>query len=173
MLRNIVWQAGWVALSKDLVYGGGPRFETHRLHKKKFNIPQTRCHVAAHAWATWHHTTCKKLAMHLNLIRPRVTQFSNQNFPCHLSKSSDTSPTMCEVVPFHVSMYGLYELYSQQFFFPIWKIEQNAISHSSDVHLTSFEMSLVRANETDAPICFEVIMITLIFGLKFYPWSRF
>jgi hypothetical protein len=66
-------------------------------------------------------------------------------------------------------MYGLYGLYSQQFFLPVWQIEQNVISHSSDVRLNPFEVRWVRDDEAYAPVCFEVIPNTLIFGLNLTP----
>jgi hypothetical protein len=59
------------------------------------------------------------------------------------------------------------------FFLPVWQIEQNVISHSSDVRLTPFEVRWVRDDEAYAPVHFEAILNTLIFGLNFDPWSRF
>jgi hypothetical protein len=48
-------------------------------------------------------------------------------------------------------------------FLPVWKIEQNVISHSSNVCLTLFEVRWVRDDEAYTPIQFEAILSTFNF----------
>jgi hypothetical protein len=43
------------------------------------------CHVAAHDWATWHHTTCQKMTRVSNLIHPPVCHIACPvSMPTHL-----------------------------------------------------------------------------------------
>jgi hypothetical protein len=44
------------------------------------------------------------------------TKFVHQHATCQLSKSYDMSPATCEAVPYHVSMYGLYDCTVSNFF---------------------------------------------------------
>jgi hypothetical protein len=117
-------------------------------NKVLYKQPITRCHVAAHDWATWHHTT--------NQILPRVTM----SF-IHICQLSATQPC-------HVS-YGLprqqpYGLYSQHpFFLLVCHFEQNAISLAPDVHLNPNELRWVCNDEAYTPVRFEAIPSTLNF----------
>jgi hypothetical protein len=87
-----------------------------------------------------------------------------------LVKSADMSHAMCEVRPYHIITCTDCTINE---FLPIWQIEQNAISHSSDVRLTQLEVCWVRDDEDYAPVHFEVILNTFIFGPKVDPWSKF
>jgi hypothetical protein len=55
-------------------------------------------------------------------------------------------------------------------FLPVWQIEQNVISHSSDVCLNPFELHWVRDDEAYAPVRFEAILSTLNFEQNLIPW---
>jgi hypothetical protein len=139
-------------------------FNSHRLHinftpniKVPHGSPRLG-HVAPYQFAT---------------MMPRVRKSIH---PCVLPKlfsnSTPTTSTSC-----HVSCTALprqlYGLYKSTIFLPVWQIEQNMISHSSDVRLNPFKVRWVHEDEAYAPICFEAISNTLIFGLNFDPWSRF
>jgi hypothetical protein len=118
-----------MAFEKNFHARGGCGVEFSGLHKILNNQRITRCHVAAHVWATWHRTT-------------------NQN--CHVSSNdsielfhvNDNSLT-CQIsiiprrLPYQriVMTRRLYRLYSQHFFLHVWRFEQIMISLSSDVHL--------------------------------------
>jgi hypothetical protein len=54
-------------------------------------------------------------------------------------------------------------------FLPVWQIEKNAISHSSDVRLNPFELRWVRDDEAYAPVRFETILSTLNFEQNLIP----
>jgi hypothetical protein len=58
-------------------------------------------------------------------------------------------------------------------FLPVWRIEQIAITFAPDVRLRRNELRWVRDDEGYKPICFEAILRTFIFEVKFDPWSRF
>jgi hypothetical protein len=135
------------------VTGSNPVDSNKILYKQ----PITRCHVAAHDWATWHHTT--------NQILPRVTMSFIHIFqlfsthPCHVSYG----------LPCQQS-YRLYELYSQHsLFLPVCHFEQNVISLAPDVRLNPNELHWVCNDEAYAPDQFEVILSTLNFLAKFDP----
>jgi hypothetical protein len=71
-------------------------------------------------------------------------------------------------------LYGLYGLPSQHpIFFPIWQFEQITISLAPDVRLRQNELRWVHDDEGYALVHFGEIPRTLIFELKFDPWSRF
>ena len=59
-IRNTVWASGSPHSTKAWNHRGGPGFDPHGLHKILNNKPLSimGCHVAAHDWATWHHTIC-------------------------------------------------------------------------------------------------------------------
>jgi hypothetical protein len=128
--------------------------------------------VAAHDWATWHHTIRQLNATCQQSIHPRV-----------LPTMPTTSTATCESYPTTSSCmdlpcqhpYGLYGLHSQRpFFLPVWRFEQIAISLAPDVCLRRNELRWVHDDEGYALVRFEVIPRTLlIFELKFDPWSRF
>jgi hypothetical protein len=89
------WQGG---LAKALHGGGGPGFESHGLHKNFEQQTKTKpikgCHVAAHDWATWHHTICQKC---------HVSQYDSPN--CQPIKLPHHLPHQ-HVRSSHISMYG-------------------------------------------------------------------
>jgi hypothetical protein len=79
----------------------------------------------------------------------------------------------CHVGCMATATSAVWTVQSTNVFLPVWKIKQIAISNSSDVHLSLFKVHWVSDNEAYAPVHFEAIPNTLIFGLNFDPWSRF
>jgi hypothetical protein len=113
--------------------------------------PITRCHVAAHDWATWHRTT--------NQILPHVAMSFIHIYQLSTTQSCHVSYGLPRQQP-----YGLYRLYSQHpFFLPVCHFEQNMISLTPDVCLNPNKLCWVHNDEAYAPIRFEVILSTLIF----------
>jgi hypothetical protein len=122
-------------------------------------------------------------------IGPRGTLlFASNDATCHpinwatinqyeYATSSNFQVTMCTTCH-HVIMYGSCPVSCtacpvSTLFFPVWRFEQIAITFSPDVHLRRNELRWVRDDEGYKPICFEAILRTLIFEVKFDPWSRF
>jgi hypothetical protein len=131
------------------------------------NQPIAGCHVAAHDWATWHQTTNQKM--------PRVeTPFAHICQSETAMSSYATSMSLCHIRPLpRQHVWTVRTAQSAQFFLPVWRFEQIAISLSSDVRLNPNELRWVCDDEGYAPVRFEAILRTLIFELKFDPWSRF
>jgi hypothetical protein len=92
---------------------------------------------------------------------------------CQLNTDTSTLATSSATCESYPAMSACTNCTVNIFFFPVWKIEQIAISHSSDVRLTPFEVRWVHDDEGYTPVHFEVIPNTFIFGLNFDPWSRF
>jgi hypothetical protein len=80
--KNNVWcVVGWPLPKALPPCGGGLGFDPHGLHKI-FTPTTTGCHVAAHAWATWHHPICQKPCHVSKPIHPCVCQLNA--FPRHI-----------------------------------------------------------------------------------------
>jgi hypothetical protein len=169
------WCVGFV---KALNGGGGPGVKPRGLHIIFINHilnqqPTDGFHVAAFHWATWHHAICPKSATWRIRIRPLST---NQILPCHHCQfSCHMFHVICTAATSSVRHMPrqLYGLPSQHPFFPVWQFEQIAITFAPDVRLRRNELRWVRNDEGYKPICFEAILRTLIFEVKFDPWSRF
>ena len=116
--------------------------------------------MVAHDWATWHHTIGTINATCRIPIRPHLPI---QN--CHIT-SATSAYGLC-----HINLYGLHS--QRPFFLPVWRSEQIAISLALDVRLRWNELRWVHDDEVYALVHFEAIPRTLIFELKFDPWSRF
>jgi hypothetical protein len=136
-----------------------------------------------------------------NKVKPRVPRGSpslghvapfHSIIKCHVSSPYSTTISQPELatsaarVYLHAtSLYGRHisctayatsavrPAQSAPFFFPVWRFEQIAITFAPDVRLRRNELRWVRDVEGYKPICFEAILRTLIFELKFAPWSRF
>jgi hypothetical protein len=85
-------QVGWLAqscegIARTEVAGSIPTTPTHFTNNHK---PVTRCHVATHVWATWHHNIFQYHAMCQPLNGPPVSVV-----PFHLSSLSSPYPTTC------------------------------------------------------------------------------
>jgi hypothetical protein len=133
-------------------------------HKRaKHQQPINGCHVAALHWATWHLSIAQENATCRTITRPPST-----NHNCHIS---------CQGVRMSMSLYtatsGRTACPVSPFFFPVWRFEQIAITFAPDVRLRRNKLRWVRDDEGYKPICFEAIPRTLIFEVKFDPWSRF
>jgi hypothetical protein len=116
--------------------------------------------MAAHAWATWHHTICQKDATCHKIHSPTCLPLDFQLNSSTSSNSASNSATTCGSIPCHVSLYTDCTVNK---ILPVWKNEQNMISHSSDVCLNPFELRWVREDEAYTPVHFEAILSTLIF----------
>jgi hypothetical protein len=135
---------------------GTPRQWLYEIRNTTFPL-----HTAFH-WATWHlpiahnHATCR------HITRPQSTNQKISTSPATLTVRSPrqlygichVSCTACPV---------------NTLFFPVWRFEQIAITFAPDVRLRRNELRWVRDVEGYKPICFEVILRTLIFELKFAP----
>jgi hypothetical protein len=131
--------------------------------------------VAALDWATWHPN-----------IRPTRCHVSQYNSPTYNQSTIAMSPASRlphRQVPRHctVTTSACTDVQSActdcpvsvPFFFPVWRFEQIVITLGPDVCLRRNELRWVHDDESYKPICFEAILRTLIFELKFEPWSRF
>jgi hypothetical protein len=105
-------------------------------------------------------------------IKRHVSTVYSSTCPANNAYHVNSTMSACMVKPRH--LYGLYGLPSQRpFFFLVWRFEQIVISLAPDVCLRRNELLWVCNDETYAHIRFEAIPRTLIFELKFDPWSRF
>jgi hypothetical protein len=121
----------------------------------------TRCHVAAHAWATWHHPIRQVCHVSNCHFPTSATQLSNQHIPhqhFHVWVHTPTTSFCTDCMDCKVNKFML-----------VWKNGKNTISHSSDIHLNPFEVCGVREGEAYTPVCFVVIPSNLCFGLNFDP----
>jgi hypothetical protein len=98
---------------------------------------------------------------------PRVRYDPAMSAPCHI-----IFPCHFPRVRYDPATSALRTVLSTIFFL-VWKIEQNVICHSSNVCLNLFEVCWFFEDEAYAPVYFEVIPNTLLFGINFYPWSKF
>jgi hypothetical protein len=144
-----------------------PRLSTVREVRGLIPMDSTKFFKLYHG-ATWHHTICPKRCHTTQFVS--VSNDSSISLPLNCQLSTDTSPATCGSVPCQVSCT---DCTVNKCFLFVWQNEQNMISHSFDVRLNPFELRWVREDEAYAPICFEAIPSTLIFGLNFDPWSRF
>jgi hypothetical protein len=91
---------------------------------------------------------------------------------CQLISTTSPLPRQRTVMPCQ-PVRTIQTVQSAQFFLPVWRFEQIAISLVPDVRLRRNELCWVRDDDGYALVHFEAIPRTLIFGLKFDPWSRF
>ena len=116
-------------------------------------------------------TWCPSIGPHVSLLfafnRTRVTLQLGNHQPIRIRHVMK--------LPSHhtIAMSAVRPTQSTSFFFPVWWFEQIAITFAPDVRLRRNELRWVRDNEGYAHVRFEAIPRTLIFGLKFDPWSRF
>jgi hypothetical protein len=108
--------------------GGGHGVESGGLQIILYNQPITRCHVAAHDWATWHRTT--------NQILPCVVIHPHLPIVCHSALPSVVRITTS------TSVWTVWTVQSASLFLPICHFEQNAISLTPDVHLNPKRVAL-------------------------------
>jgi hypothetical protein len=130
--------------------------------------------VAAHDWATWHQTIGQNMPRVSRLFVHICQPISTTSTTTSVYEHATSSYGLCYIIIRRLPRQHLYRLYSRHnFFLPIWRFEQKAISLSSDVHLNRNKFCWVCDDEGYTPIQFEAILRTLIFELNFYLWSRF
>jgi hypothetical protein len=123
--------------------------------------------VAAHAWATWHQTTCQNDATCHIMIRPHIPINDYHIINYHVIVQT------CHIIVRPLPRQHPYELYCQHIFFTYLTIQTDRDISLIHVCLNPNELRWVRNNEGYAPVHFEAIPRTLIFELNFDPWSRF
>jgi len=103
-------------MQKNSTIWGVLRFNPRGIHKI-LNIPTFN--IVPRGNPCLGHVAPHNLSINMPRVKISFAHMSTNStrFPCQLAKSFDTSPTTCEAIPYHVNMYGLYGLYSEQSFF--------------------------------------------------------
>jgi hypothetical protein len=108
------------------------------------------CHVVAHDWATWHHTTNHNMPC-VAIPFVQLCQLCHSALPCVIQT------TMSAVVR------TVRTVQSTSIFLHVCHFEQNVISLSPDIHLSPNKLCWVHNNKAYALVLFEVIPSTLNF----------
>jgi hypothetical protein len=130
----------------------------------------TGCHVAAHGWATWHHTTCQNNDTCQHWIHPLVCHKACLvSMPTHLPHHYMVIWTTTYIhLPHHHYTDCMDCTVSK--ILPVWKNEQNMISHSYDICLNPFKLCWDREDKAYTCVHFEAIPRTFIFEQNLIPW---
>jgi hypothetical protein len=120
-------------LCQDFACGGGPGFEPHRLHK---NFKHQNNNRVPRGSPCLGHVAPPNLPINM----PRV-----KNHSPHVKSKLACPLSTCHITTCHMSLTPMsvvplprqpVRTVQSTIFLPVWQIEQNVISHSSDVRLT-------------------------------------
>jgi hypothetical protein len=115
------------------------------------------------------------LTKQCHMSRYHSTSTVNQNMPCHRTDVWSSHITSSKSAYGHATSASVRTVRTAQstLFLSIWRFKQIAISLAPDIRLRRNELRWIRDDEGYALVRFEAIPRTLIFWLKFDPWSRF